>query len=281
MRFILPGRCGGRGDRPSGLVLINRASPQANGLRIWWPDVVGERATPINRGGNLNDAVKRVGVPSHGLTAQFTAGVILNGAQLTNGLAAGFAKTDPFTISLWHQTPSYVSLSTMFGVGDNDPGVSNGTTGALRLFLQFNNDYYLWGNGADFDTGIALDVDNTVHHAAFTSDGTTVTFYRDGVALATQTIISGGAGNWITSGTTVSSGYGHTAAASAPTSKMWDSRIYTRALSAQEMWALYEPSTRWDLYAVPATRVFFDVGTTAPAQVPYQPNYQWAPILAQ
>jgi len=45
--------------------------------------------------------------------------------------------------------------------------------------------------------------------------------------------------------------------------------IWNRALTDAEVWALYDPRTRWDLYAVPSRRVYFDLaaapgGTTWP-----------------
>jgi hypothetical protein len=39
-----------------------------------------------------------------------------------------------------------------------------------------------------------------------------------------------------------------------------DARVYGRALSAAEVWALYDPRTRWDLYWVPGRRVYGDLG---------------------
>lgn len=44
---------------------------------------------------------------------------------------------------------------------------------------------------------------------------------------------------------------------------IWDARVYRRALSASEVWSLYEPSTRWDLYWTPSTRVYEFFGASA------------------
>ena len=43
---------------------------------------------------------------------------------------------------------------------------------------------------------------------------------------------------------------------------MADVRLYHRVFTAAEMWALYDPTTRWDLYAAPSRRVYFDVGAS-------------------
>lgn len=40
-------------------------------------------------------------------------------------------------------------------------------------------------------------------------------------------------------------------------------RIYNRALSATEVWQIYDPATRWDLYQMPSARMFY--GTVAAA----------------
>lgn len=38
---------------------------------------------------------------------------------------------------------------------------------------------------------------------------------------------------------------------------IWDVRIYNRALSAREVWEMYNPATRFDLYGTDGRRVFF------------------------
>jgi hypothetical protein len=40
---------------------------------------------------------------------------------------------------------------------------------------------------------------------------------------------------------------------------MSDARFYSRALNDAEVWSLYDPQTRWDLYYVPGRRVFVDL----------------------
>lgn len=47
--------------------------------------------------------------------------------------------------------------------------------------------------------------------------------------------------------------------------QMFDGAVWNRKLSPAEMWSLYDPRTRWDLYYVPGRRVFFDVGAAAAA----------------
>ena len=39
--------------------------------------------------------------------------------------------------------------------------------------------------------------------------------------------------------------------------------MWSRAMSDIDIWALYDPATRWDLYWVPGRRVFVDVGAAA------------------
>lgn len=43
-----------------------------------------------------------------------------------------------------------------------------------------------------------------------------------------------------------------------------DFRVWDRALSAAEVWALYDPATRWDLYWVPGRTLYFDAGAAPP-----------------
>jgi hypothetical protein len=88
--------------------------------------------------------------------------------------------TAPWTISFWHRTRTSISLANSFGFG----ALTNATTGAGRLVIQADNNYYLLAWGADWNTGVAWDADNVWHHVAFTSDGAFLRFYRDGVLAA-------------------------------------------------------------------------------------------------
>ncbi len=49
-----------------------------------------------------------------------------------------------------------------------------------------------------------------------------------------------------------------------------DFRIYNRALTDNELWQLYDPRSRWDLYYVPGRRVFFDTGAAAASRARQQ-----------
>lgn len=46
-------------------------------------------------------------------------------------------------------------------------------------------------------------------------------------------------------------------------------QYFTKQLSAQEVFALYDPPTRWDLYWVPSTRVVFDLAAAAGGGKPW------------
>lgn len=149
--------------------------------------------------------------------------------------------TDPHTFSYWHRTTSYKSLSSPVSFG-NQARTAAGT-GVLRGILQFNNNYYCWGNSADWDTGVAYDVDSLWHHAAVTFDGSDRRFYRDGVLAAGPS--NTGVSSFSTVGTYIEASTRHTAGES-PVGNIDDIRMWSRCLSADEVWRVYSLSIRID-----------------------------------
>ena len=149
------------------------------------------------------------------------------GARKVATLGKGFPvlATDSWTISFRHKTSSYVSLSQMFGFGDSLP--SSTGLGICRYCLQYSNDYYFWGGGRDWDTGVAFDSDGAWHHIVLLSNGTNLSLYRDGKLVAGPTArpLYDTASQYITFGSK------HTSAASSPNSIFSDCLIFGSALT--------------------------------------------------
>src|SRR5208283_4580960 len=95
------------------------------------------------------------------------------------------AWTTPFTIQGWLNNSAFVNLEIFFGYGFAASGGSD-TYAGQRYLMSQNSHYYWWGDGADWDTGVALDTDSTWHQWAFTWDGSNLLFYRDGTLKATH-----------------------------------------------------------------------------------------------
>lgn len=225
---------------------VNRAHPLNRGLAAWW--LAGLR--PYGGGGRWYDLTRAAahtgtlvggpawvggGRPGGSGAVRAVAGserIEAAGAAVPTGAAA------PWTISFWHRTRAFVSLSQVFGFGPQLPADVNG---AHRYVLQYLNNYYFWGASADWDTGIAWDVDDAWHHAAFVCDGSNLYFHRDGVQRATRTGLPPGL---VTAGTYVTAFGRHPSGTSSPNCDLDDCFIWSRALSAAEAWAWYDQSRR-------------------------------------
>lgn len=160
------------------------------------------------------------------------------GTRQMSAIASGLPvyATDAFTIAFWHNTPAVVSLANLFGFGDILP--TNGGGGTERYIITYLGHYYFWGSNADWDTGIAVDADETWHHIAFTFDGAYLQFYRDGVPSAGPSASPG----FGTTSIHITIGGGHSVAASSLFSTVADPLIFSRTLSAAEIAALADPS---------------------------------------
>lgn len=96
-----------------------------------------------------------------------------------------------FTIEGWQNSSVFNSLSVIYGFGNPDSGLD--VKGGERYLIEFNNDYYFWGDldgshaDADWDTGIPFDTDGAWHMWVFVANATTLSFYRDGVLRASTT----------------------------------------------------------------------------------------------
>jgi len=157
-----------------------------------------------------------------------TTGVLSRGN--TVGLPTLAAAT--LTIVAVIKPRSYVSLSNIFGFGRDTATLS---VGFGRYILQFNNNYYFWGMGADWDTGIAYDTDAHQHIIAMVKTGaTSFEFYRDGILRATTTSLTGTLQNLTAGNREIFVGNGHPSAATGPDMLWGGGAIFDRALTAPE-----------------------------------------------
>lgn len=232
MLLSFPGH-GAKGIRPIGSAILNRESPQAQGLAHWWP-----LQSPL---GLMNLA----GGPSlgyvsgtRGYTGDPSLGTMLVANSTRYDSASAVALSPPFTIAMWvvaYSTPSSYKAACRF---DN---------------CGFYNDpssRWIWLTAGESGVITASPPTNRASLLTVTDDGVTTSTYLNGLAAGTT------GGNVVLSGTLSVCGdqFG----------QMWDGlitdmRIYRRVLSPAHVWSLYDPATRWDLYWVPGRRLYVDL----------------------
>ena len=131
------------------------------------------------------------------------------------------AWTTPFTIQGWWNNSAYVSTAILFGYGGNAPAGTQ-TYAAQRYAMENSSDYYWWGWGADWDTGIAIDADSVWHSWAFAWDASNLYFYRDGVLKATH---SGAPGSTTAQVADITAGSRYEYGTASPSASLDENRI--------------------------------------------------------
>jgi hypothetical protein len=240
--------------RPSGQFSMNLASPQARGLIAWFPcvsDVAPRGPLPLN--------VSASGTPT--LSGAAIGGLALTGANSnTNSLEAAFhpafASLRVFTVSAWVRwdgdTTSYGGILTNY---NPNPG--------FYFRRQNGGDKFQLGNAAgsaDYTSTTAIPSGRWAHVLGTIYDRgdgfQNADLYLDG-RLDSSTGLTAPTGT-STDSLRIANDY------VAGSSRGWggqvaDIRLYGRGMVASEVWTLYDPQTRWDLYWQPSARVFFDV----------------------
>jgi len=240
---------------------LNRDSMQARGLRAWWPTVASRGAGTLRDLSNRGYAGTLTGPlwtpdPLTGATLDFdNTDDYVNLGDSTTVVTTG----QPFTLAWWERVkagsgvyPSRFRLPISGGteafavLRSSDAayerlafGKANSTNTVFRLMgaptLAASVDiWYLWtlvGRVGPEDVGTAANWAAYVNGASYTVEANT-TFGSFGNTIAR---------------------IGYDGADNAANCQMADIRIYDRPLSAAEVWQLWAPQTRWELYR-PAKR---------------------------
>jgi Concanavalin A-like lectin/glucanases superfamily len=254
---------------PHGPAQVNRASPQADGLVAWWPALASDQSAARDLAGRGFDAAFQGGTPP-------TWGSLAEGWQaLDLGSGGGYAEAadddllspaanlGAITVAAWVNVTAWPS-----GGQNRAPIVAkgNGGTGANAY------EYALYVNGASPAEGNAHSVTGVVwkqdgatywegsadadavslgvtYHVAFTlgPDAAQIALFQDGLTVGSGVFVGGtltAGDSPVDLGRRPDGATGQTLNA-----LLADVRVYSRALSPAEIWQLYDPPTRWDLYA--------------------------------
>lgn len=256
-------------NRPSGPFILNRGSEQAVGLKALFH--CGTDIRDVVGGLQLVGTRNAQGVNAGGMGMRFSA--TDEGAEATT--PAYLKLAPPISIDVWciHVGTPDVN-GGIFGVRYDNAAGSPFT--CYTIDIDGSGNYVMFGNDAgafrSLNTTTAPVVGALTHICgAISADN--IQIYVNG-----RLAIGDNASGWTpTYGATSLLSVGDYSGISRNSNVViLDGRIWNRKISAEQAWLLYAPETRWDLYAVPSSRVFFDfTGATA------KPLYATQAELAQ
>jgi hypothetical protein len=235
---------------------INRESRQSLNLMAWWPMLFpGDTKVWDFSGNNKNLAAAAGGfVSGEGLSLSAGSSQYAELNQAIVGIM-------PLTLSLWVRSRDLTIGSQVMCIVSGDTNaewfslLTLGTAANDPAAMQTNN-----GGGGTFDeiSGGSMTL-NKWHliTGVFAATNSRI-LYLDGVQVASSTSNKSspaGLDRVALGALRRSSPTGYT------TGELKDARIYSRALSAAEVWALYDPQTRYELYLQMGRKIYF-----APAQ---------------
>ena len=234
--------------RPQGIPRLNRASPLARGLVAWWP-FIGELNVLRDFSENGHDmvdgstAISLNTLPNFGKAGEFPTDV---NAAFTITSKLGF--TDyPITFGGWGRPTLNDRRAVLLSFCDSAQAASDQNyvaqdrSGPGGWRLRFNS--------VDLGANFVFDLVVPTLFIGVAASATDRRMYINGVQVGNATASV----SWPVDSNTWAVGVPVTSSPSDP----WDGPIvecfvWKRGLTDAQVWALYDPKTRWDLYQQPA-----------------------------
>lgn len=250
---------------------MNASSVQAQNLRGWMvPDAPNGLGFALSANANTKASSGVTVVDSaYGRGWQFsgTSSYVSFDGQF--GFAIAVIPT--FTIAMWVYVAALPTHGAFGGFGYASDGGFWGI-GASDLDTDGSNLVGLDQGSAWKPTAVATTAG--WHHQAWTFDqpGNLSNYYTDGVLVATSTAASSIVTTdwkwWL-------GNEGNTTIRNLPCIIV-DARIYSGVLSNAVVRSMYDPMTRWDLYAQPLRRLWLDIGAASTVGNPWYTYRQMA-----
>ena len=238
--LILPGRSA-KGQRPSGPVLLNHESPRAQGLGVWVPDGLWDYVR--NVGPVQRTAPSLIGLPTIGQARRFAEASsnyidFPHVPWLDTCAAASFAFWQANAQATAGRYGHRLAQQTVW-VGNNS-GFSifefNGSADVLAF--AFRNTGTESPTFSGFSGG--------PHRVVVTYAAGTLSVYRNGQLVGTSTSATASLPS-TSEYFSIGRGNGSSPAYYA-SADLADICAWSRVLTPAEVWADYDPATRWDLY---------------------------------
>jgi hypothetical protein len=229
-------------ERPSAPFQVNWASPQAQGLVAWYPGA--DKLDYLTGLYSLSGAASAVASPY---------GLVLQSASGTPTVARAAALSVPCTFSVWFKSTSIAATQALIVVirgvtNDHFSLLADGAAAGDPVRAQHRRQ---GGSSLIASSTTGFSVGEWYLATAVFASLSERRAYINGGSKASETTLQSA---FVTPLDTTCLG---TRPDGFPLlGNIFDGRIYNRALSDEEVRALYDPRTRWDLYRQPPRRVW-------------------------
>lgn len=264
--MLLRSSQGARGQRPAYPLYgpINWASPQAKGLTFYASATADQMRSVIDLTGRTGrgTGVELTTMPMATLGGMAwdipNPGATEGPTQEITFPAANAVAVDVGTMAFW----IYLRARGSNGPPVRIPFVCD--VDGVRYVLYLNNDFTFHAAFDGYDLSFAdtlIPINQWIClSCSYNKTGPAVSVYVNGVSIGSGTAI----GIW---GSTALSGNLYLGYRIGEVGNiglglqglMVSARWWNRVFTADQHWALYDPATRWDLYAVPSRRMFVNV----------------------
>lgn len=227
--------------------VINRQSDQARGLSLWWP-IAAQGSRLVDYAGGYDGTIVSGGgwgaLPDGRMAVAGPNSIVIQASPALQNYSS-------VTVAGWFYLRSVTSYHMLWEYGADGNATAGGftcyTVDTSRIQSGMTGSA---ANGQTYSDGVTA---KALWHIAITYDRTTSGNSQqlsiNGVASANNASGAGPGGNFSTQTLNVLHRAGPSLTANAD---LADFRIYSRALSAPEVWALYDPATRYELCKQPS-----------------------------
>lgn len=258
--FILPAH-GAKGRRPSGPLRLNIDSRLGSAVDVGFPLNGSPYSLDGRFRGTITGAAQYVASPLGGQVRQQLSPASTAKVDILPSLANWSTTFAEGGFAIWVRMNALVPSGTVPSIvqlrGSGwDIGILNGFNFGLNLFAEYP------GASINSATPNPLDVGKDYLLAVtWSKTGDSLRAYTNGIEWGSTTGL-GTVSSAPTSGLLGNSVFDDPL--NAAYSDFW---LFKRPLTAQDMWSLWEPSSRWDLYWVPGRRAFFDFGAASTGRI--------------
>ncbi len=258
--------------RPTGPFALNKDCAQAQSLKAWWP--MWERGGYVHDWSNnlysmtpsggvvwrpdgnqiATDAVAR---RSHGVVPHF-----LSASSQYLQAASAVVTAEPFTLASWclvdDTATNYTPLSLGANAGTARHQITLLAAGQLVRATSVNSA----GTGADATAGRSYLAREWIHAVGVYAGAADRRVFVNGGSKGTDTTSISVSG---LDRTTIGARYNAGSLGAFLNGRVSDSRIYSKAMADEEVLALFDPATGWQLYSPLGRKSWVFVGKAATA----------------